>query len=111
MLSAPLTPPMAPVCKLLVANTSRASHLHIGEQPSSDPLLPSSHSSPCCKIPSPQAGSVHALEHASLSLLLPSSHCSTPWRTKPSPHMARMHIPTQPSVLLMLPSSHCSTPC
>src|SRR5262245_20590419 len=54
---------------------------------------------------------MHAAEQPSPEAVLPSSHCSTPARTKPSPHLASAHPMTHASVLLLLPSSHASLPC
>src|SRR5690606_17772166 len=75
--SAPASPPRLPVYIVLVANTSRASQVHCGEQPSSMSRLPSSHSSMPCTKPSPQAALVHMLVQLSVLSRLPSSQLST----------------------------------
>src|SRR5262245_48897845 len=54
--------------------TSSTSVVQVAEQPSPLALLPSSHCSPACTIPSPQK--VQLLRQVSVSLLLPSSQVS-----------------------------------
>src|SRR5207248_296894 len=71
---------------------------------------PRSHVSFPWRTPSPQTGSLQALEQPSPSTVLASSHCSTPFSTKPSPQVALMQPLTQASLFEVFPSSHCSTP-
>src|SRR6185503_8393124 len=58
--------------------------------------------------PSPHVASLQVLRQRSVSVVFPSSHSSTPERTKPSPHAALLQSLRHASALLVLPSSHCS---
>src|SRR6185295_10085279 len=84
----------------------------VGGQESPSAVLPSSHVSPFCRMPSPHtAGAkVQLVVQKSVLTAFPSSHCSTPWWVNPSPQRAFLQPATQASVLMSFPSSHCSAP-
>src|SRR5262249_26486821 len=64
-----------------------ASNRHVPEQQSPLTVFPSSQSStPTFTTPSPHTFGVQSFLHASVSIALPSSHCS-PGSTTPSPHV------------------------
>src|SRR5690349_16615410 len=84
--------------------------LQVAEQPSPDTLLPSSHSSPGSRTPSPQRGArVHVAVQPSpgVPFAAPSSHSSL-HSTSPFPHRSMWHVGEQPSQPTVLPSSHSS---
>jgi hypothetical protein len=94
--------------------TSSGESVQSGSQPSLGKGLPSSHSSPGSRLPSPQKGPVsivHVAEQPSPSSVLPSSQSSS-GSTTPSPQLGLVvswvHVAEHPSPSAALPSSHSS---
>src|SRR5262245_46193504 len=89
--------------------SGQPSTAHVGEQPSSPVVLPSSHTSPSSITPLPHTVVWQWKEQPSPFVVLPSSHCS-PGSMMPLPQTFTSHAVEQPSPFVALASSQGSGP-